>query len=411
MSRHNLSFINPSPTTIAITLPELAESIRHYLDQSDLYACVRVNRAWNEVFIPLLWYAIDTHTLTWCKIINDDALGKKRSRDDTERWVMAILAKYGHHIRHLDVHWNVVLEAAVLSGSGCKCLISLAVDTVWHNHRTSSTVLAGPKGGPNLEVAEGFDVFDEVHPPVTWSTVKWKAFMDIYEYKEQARLQRDIEQLFSLIRQNPGLVRITFPGIKVLPTGLLLETLGGLRNLRELDLEWIALDVKVVLDAVPGLEKLRGYALTGFTSLQRSYGALRILSYRRDIEFLSLLVLLKHLPGLEELWLWQIISNIPSSSYTILNAAVATKEQFPQVRVLRLDGPLTTQGDALIALLVGLFPGLSRLWIPVVREEVMKALEEKCCWLKDIHCGERTIKAWVAVSQRRRQREESYFIG
>ncbi|OAQ35785.1 hypothetical protein K457DRAFT_132469 [Linnemannia elongata AG-77] len=75
MSRHNPSFINPSPTTIAITLPELAESIRHYLDHSDLYACVRVNRAWNEVFIPLLWYAIDTHTLTWCKIINDDALG------------------------------------------------------------------------------------------------------------------------------------------------------------------------------------------------------------------------------------------------------------------------------------------------------------------------------------------------
>ncbi|KAK5799471.1 hypothetical protein F5H01DRAFT_400173 [Linnemannia elongata] len=388
MSQHNSSFINPSPTTIAITLPELAESIRHYLDQSDLYACVRVNRAWNEVFIPLLWYAIDTHTLTWCKIINDDALGKKRSRDDTERWVMAILAKYGHHIRHLDVHWDVVLEAAVLSDRLNSGPITLARTSPLSNN-----------------------VFDEVHPPVTWSTVKWKAFMDIYEYKEQARLQRDIEQLFSLIRQNPGLVRITFPGIKVLPTGLLLETLGGLRNLRELDLEWIALDVKVVLDAVPGLEKLRGYALTGFTSLQRSYGALRILSYRRDIEFLSLLVLLKHLPGLEELWLWQIISNIPSSSYTILNAAVAAKEQFPQVRVLRLEGPLTTQGDALIALLVGLFPGLSRLWIPVVREEVMKALEEKCCWLKEIHCGERTIKAWGAVLQRRRQREESYFNG
>ncbi|KAG9062377.1 hypothetical protein KI688_005292 [Linnemannia hyalina] len=408
MSQHNLSFINSSFTTIAINLPELVESIRHHLDQSDLYACVRVNRAWNEAFIPLLWYAIDTHTLTWCKIINDDASGKKRSRNDTERWVMAILEKYGHHIRHFDVHWDVVLEAAALSSSGCKGLVSLAVDAVWHNHRTLVTVLTGPTGSHGVDVVMGFDVFDEVHPPVTWSTRKWAEFMDIYEYKEQARHQRDIEQFFSLIRQNPGLVRITFPGtIKDLPTGLLTETFGGLRNLKELDLEWMALDVEVALEAVPGVEKLRGYALTGFTSLQRRYGALRVLSYQRDIEFLSLLVLLKHLPGLEELWLWKIVSNTPSSAYSIVNAAVSATELFPQVRVLRLDGPLTIRDDALIALLVGVFPGLDRFWIPVVREEVKKALEKKCCWLREIHSDGRTIEAWMTVLQRRGQREDS----
>ncbi|KAF9540489.1 hypothetical protein EC957_004062 [Mortierella hygrophila] len=329
MSQHNLSFINSSSTTIAINLPELVEFIRHHLDQSDLYACVRVNRAWNDAFIPCYVWA--SHPA-------------------------------------FDVHWDVILEAAALSSSGCKGLVSLDVDAVWHNHRTLSTVLAGPTGSHDVDVfVEGFDVFDEVHPPVTWSTRKWEEFMDIYEYKERARHQRDIEQLFSLIRQNPGLVRITFPGtIKDLPTGLLTETLGGLRNLKELDLEWVALDVEVALEAVPGLEKLRGYALTGFTSLQRSYGALRVLSYQRDIEFLSLLVMLKHLPGLEELWLWKIVSNTPSSSYRIVNAAVSATELFPQVRVLRLDGPLTIQDDALIALLVRLFLGLVRFWIPVV---------------------------------------------
>ena len=62
----------------------------------------------------------------------------------------------------------------------------------------------------------------------------------------------------------------------------------------------MALDIEVTLDAVPGLENLREYALTGFTSLEWRYGVLRVLSYQRDIEFLRPLVLLQYLPGLEE---------------------------------------------------------------------------------------------------------------
>ena len=79
---------------------------------------------------------------------------------------MAILEKYGHHIWNFDVHWDEVLEAAMLSRSECKGLVSLAVDVVWHSHRALSTVLAGPTGGHDV------DVFDEVHPPATCSNLK-----------------------------------------------------------------------------------------------------------------------------------------------------------------------------------------------------------------------------------------------
>lgn len=63
-----------------------------------------------------------------------------------------ILKTYACHIRHFDVHWDVVLEAAVLSGCGCKGLVSLDGDAVWHSYRTLLTVLTGPVGGADVDV-------------------------------------------------------------------------------------------------------------------------------------------------------------------------------------------------------------------------------------------------------------------
>ncbi|KAG0263406.1 hypothetical protein BGZ95_003803 [Linnemannia exigua] len=201
------------------------------------------------------------------------------------------------------------------------------------------------------------------------------------------RNRRDVERFWMLVRHNPGLVQITFPRIGTIEDmsqDYVLETLSTMKNLKDLDLEWMPLDLPTLLNAVPQLQRLRGFALERLSSLQQDYSKLRHLSYPNKIDICELLNLLGHLPGLEELQLWQILV-MPSASPTNMKAIVSSSASFPRLKTLRLDGAISSFEDEFVSLLIGLFPSLVRLWIGTFRPATRNVLWEKCYLLESIN--------------------------
>ncbi|KAK3841529.1 MAG: hypothetical protein J3R72DRAFT_445055 [Linnemannia gamsii] len=380
MSDSNSTLFRKTARRTVIELPELVTLIGHHLHTRDILSCVQISHSWNEAFVPLLWHNLDTHTKPWQRIIDDDS-SARRPRDEIEQWVKTSFEKYGHHIRHLNVHWNVVLEAASLS-SKCRNLCSLVVGVVLRNHLAPSTVLVA--------------VDDDMRLP--WMSGGDESGM----CEDYLRCRRDVERFWMLVRHNPGLVHITFPRIGTIEDMLqdyVLETLLTMKNLKGLDLEWMPLDLPTLLNVVPQLQRLRGFALERLSSLQQDYSRLRYLSYRNEIDIPGLLHLLNHLPGLEELQLWQVLV-MPSASSTDMMAIISTSALFPQLKTFRLDGSISSFEDKFISLLIGLFPSLVQLWIGILRSATRNELWQKCYFLESIN-GRRDAGPIVAWRDRR----------
>lgn len=126
----------------ALCLPELLDLVSSYLTPADLLACIRVNRLWNQIFIPKLWHTIDDSLQSWRKILF--ACHSDRSRSSIriklrnlggsrvalgkdEAWVRGVFKKYGHHIRRLKLRWVILVDAASTSGE-CTNLQDLEID-------------------------------------------------------------------------------------------------------------------------------------------------------------------------------------------------------------------------------------------------------------------------------------------
>ncbi|KAF9119925.1 hypothetical protein BGW39_011806, partial [Mortierella sp. 14UC] len=310
-------------------------------------------------------------------IISHDSSALQTRRNQMEQWVKTSFEKYGHHIRHLNVHWNVVLEAASLS-SKCRNLCSLSLDVVLRNHLSPSTVIVAVDEDMRLSWMSGSD--------------------ESSMCEDYLRHGRDVERFWTLARHNPGLVLITFPRIGTIEDvtqEYVLETLSMMKDLKELDLEWMPLDLPALLDAAPQLGRLRGFALEKLLSLQQDYNRLRYLNYRNKIDIPELLQLLNHLPQLEELQIWQI-RVMPKASSTAMRTVVSASALSPQLKALRLDGAISSIEDKFVSLLIGLFPSLIRLWIGSLRTATKNALWETCHYLESINDrrDEGPVVAW-----------------
>ncbi|KAG0253924.1 hypothetical protein BG011_006081 [Mortierella polycephala] len=112
-------------------IPELVGQLAAHLAPPDLLACIRVSQQWNQIFIPRLWHTVNDQSLSWSRILQTctDASTDTdiQTKNERKEWVRHIFAKYGHHIRHLIAKWDIVVEAASVSGS-CVNLKSLDLD-------------------------------------------------------------------------------------------------------------------------------------------------------------------------------------------------------------------------------------------------------------------------------------------
>ncbi|KAG0282889.1 hypothetical protein BGZ96_012741 [Linnemannia gamsii] len=133
--------IKHTASSKVFALLELMDHIGHLLHQSDHASCTLVCHSWNEIFTPLLWSTIDTHSKSWRKIMYKCDTGEVE-RDKFEGWCKTIFAKHGHLIRHLGAQWNTILEVASLNSSDCKNLLSLSTEVVRHSYVIPTTVLA-----------------------------------------------------------------------------------------------------------------------------------------------------------------------------------------------------------------------------------------------------------------------------
>ncbi|KAF9279892.1 hypothetical protein BGZ88_012484 [Linnemannia elongata] len=373
-----------------IALPELMDHIGQYLQQSDHASCALVSHTWNNIFTPLLWSTIDTHTKPWRKIMHKLETGVIK-QDQFDGWCKAVFEKHGHQIRHLGAHWDTIVEAASLDSSLCRNLVSLSSEVVKQTHVTPTSV-------PALVLDDG-DQDPQRFP--------WVSKEGMTKFKEDIRLRGTVERFFLLVLQNPKLVQIQFPmhGImKDVSKAYVFETLSHLRNLKELNLVWLPLDLPTLLDTVPQLERLQGRDIPDLGCLQRLYPNLRVLGIRTYVLFTNLLGMLNHLPNLEELQIESILGE-PESVVPYKEAirTVETTAPFLRLRTLQVDNQLRP-GDKYMAIFLRLVPNLVRLVNLTIVYAVRKALWEWCFYLDEIRIvGGPDVGPW---RERRAQKKE-----
>lgn len=366
MSRSDSAVINTPNTSMVVALPELVQLIGHCLDPSDLRSCIQVCRTWNQVLIPVLWHTVDTNSPSWARICNvyearrePVATGKVAEENDTysgEEWVHATLVYYGQYIRHLTVRWDVVLEAASFNPK-CRNLLTLA---------------AGQVGNGSTYTSLPFPL--RLTSSTTTPTTTPK------EEKEK----RIVECFWSLVRQNPSLTSLVLPNLSYmskLSKEYIAEALSQLKKLTDLDLEWLPLDAKILLDALPQLKRLRGCSIENLLSLQRNYNNLQYLYHCSDVKISIVLLMLKHLPGLEKLRLWRILEEPPVGT---LSTVVARTAPFLRLRIFEIEWTLPHE-DPYIALFVQLLPNLRRFSNLMVHIQTKKALWDHCYYLETLN--------------------------
>ncbi|KAF8944621.1 hypothetical protein BGZ47_003991 [Haplosporangium gracile] len=338
MSKSNKPCVTSSGSTSSssnkvFATPELLELIGDNLSESDLFFCVQVNRHWNRILNPNLWYTVNTHNIPWSKL-DGCYHPMKRPRGETEAWLRDLFAKHGQHIRYLEGDWNVVIETASFSPE-VKNLMSLNVGEidllavlppVELPHRVSM----GPRGivrAPSATTAV---------PPVRWIPTKEKGSI-----KGQF-----LERFWALVRQNPGLIQLIVPGrepMLEMPGEHNINILRRLKYLTILDMGRMMLDVNIVLTFLPQLERLQGDTLLGLFALQKDYPGLRYLHCRCDFRISGALQMLSHLPNLEEL---SIKKSIPEQPYDILKKVVGAVDPFSKLTLL-----MGGEGDAMATVL------------------------------------------------------------
>lgn len=199
--------------------------------------------------------------------------------------------------------------------------------------------------------------------------------------------RQDMEWFWKLVIQNPGLVHLQFPQttiINILSQAYILEVISRIKNLRELSMKWMNVDLSTVLDILPQLERLECSPYQGSFALSKDYSNLRQLKYYKSVQVSRFIEVLKHLPRLESLELSRIIAEeiSPPSTYEILRKMVSTTGvTFPQVRELRVLA-MTQKQERYVMVMLGLYPELRRLWLPSTFGGVRKVVWERCYWLE-----------------------------
>lgn len=412
----------PASTTtinILISLPELIRPIADHLERADICSCNLVSRHWNQCFNPLLWHTVDTLSRPWRELFRRHD-NKNAPREKIAAWIRETIARHGHHIRHLTATWNIVLEA-VAANNDCTNLTSLAVGSVMYHRKATLELETVTAALPHPPVTVLYATDQTVTPLVQWLHLPWVSNRRIYRpgvVNEDLRRKITVERFWSLVQQNPGLIRLRFPNLGAmndLSKEYILERLLALKELRDLDLELTLLDARTMLRSFPKLERLKIYNMDGLLMLpsQEQYSNLRHLGLRTYVLLTHVLKVLHHLPGLEELRIKGVaveplvhlrttmasipITLTPNGASTRGNEVVVSP---PVIKSFYIDETLP-RDDESIALLVRRFPRLVQIQAGVNRA-TKKALWEHCYYLEEMHGVKGGAEAW----KRRRIEDE-----
>lgn len=367
-----------------IELPELIEHIGLYLQPSDLFSCIQVNRLLKQTLIPLLWHTIDTLSEPWLRIINDE-YSEERPKGEIEEWVQMVVAKHGHHIQDLTVHWSTVLEAVSFDRE-CRNLRSLAMVNVGRSNSTGFSV-PFPSNMVLERITEATTnarkMNSAVDPQLPWVQG------DRGNTHSKAVERYFLERFWALIRQSPYLARLSFPKLRSmhdLPQEFILDSLMSLHHLRDLNVEWLSLDVRSVLRSLPKLERIRVPHLRDLLLLLpgEQLQGLRMLGVRRGEPLSCVFEVLEHLPGLEELRLQEISREPFIWEESIGTGAKARLLDVPALKTLQYDKVPSRWEDMYIAELVGRLSGLSRIKVPMLLRATEQALWDRCYFLEEI---------------------------
>ncbi|KAF9545613.1 hypothetical protein EC957_010698 [Mortierella hygrophila] len=85
----------PPPPQHPLLIPELRDQITEHFTTQDVIHCLLVNRLWNKVFTPYLYYTI---------ILRQKAL--ERAKADGVASAASFFPHYGHWVRHLDLRMS-----------------------------------------------------------------------------------------------------------------------------------------------------------------------------------------------------------------------------------------------------------------------------------------------------------------
>ncbi|KAG0045072.1 hypothetical protein BGZ89_005773 [Linnemannia elongata] len=365
---------NVTASSIVNSLPELIELIGKELLPTDLVACVQVCRFWNQTLLPLVWHTVNPE--------------KQRAwqSEKVEQWTRISFVNNCHLTRNLTANWDILLETAAAQ---CRNLTSLTVHGVSHilpeHFHTSS---------PSSSAADS--TFANNQPPSL--ELPW-----IKQYRRDRRgtprERRDMEWFWQLVLQNPGLIRLHFPEtnlVNILPQSYILETASRFKNLRELNTRLMDVDLLTLLDTLPQLERLSCSPFRRSVTLSKNYSNLRRLEYLSPVQVSRFIEVLKHLPRLESLLLSRIIAeDPPTSTYEIPCETVSTTVvKFLQVREFEVHR-MSSHEERYVAMMLGVFPEVRRLYVPGIPVEIRKVMWEKCYWLEEFRDrSDRILDEW-----------------
>ncbi|OAQ35789.1 hypothetical protein K457DRAFT_13008 [Linnemannia elongata AG-77] len=209
-----------------------------------------------------------------------------------------------------------------------------------------------------------------------------------------------MEWFWQLVLQNPGLTRLHFPQtnlINILPQSYILEAVSRIKNLRELNTRLMDVDLSTLLDTLPQLERLSCSPFRRSVTLSKNYSNLLRLEYLRSVQVSRFIEVLKHLPRLESLMLSRIIAeeDLPTSTYEILCETVSTAVvTFLQVREFEIHR-MSSHEEQYVAMMLGVFPEVRRLYVPGLPVEIRKVMWEKCYWLEEFRdLSDRILDEW-----------------
>ncbi|KAG0202829.1 hypothetical protein BGX33_009455 [Mortierella sp. NVP41] len=219
------------------------------------------------------------------------------------------------------------------------------------------------------------DLSPDLLSPIFKGVLPWTTRRGSINLNEYLRRRKTAQLFWLLVLQNPGLVRLVTPSNEIMNNfdkEFVFTTLSLLKSLRDLELRSLRLNIPTLLSKMLQLEQLQ---------VQNLFKALG------------------HLPGLEELKIKAIEMQPYGDVSAFVEARTAALAQSGQSR---RDLPLKSfevddcidRLDKHMALVVGQFPRLVRIRIPVLHSETWKALWKHCYYLDEIRSLCCSTDAW-----------------
>ncbi|KAF9084203.1 hypothetical protein BGX23_010743 [Mortierella sp. AD031] len=249
------------------------------------------------------------------------------------------------------------------------------------------------------------DLSPDLLSPIFKGVLPWTTRRGSINLNEYLRRRKTAQLFWLLVLQNPGLVRLVTPSNEIMNNfdkEFVITTLSFLKSLRDLELCSLRLNIPTLLSKLLQLERLQVRHWDGLFSMteQEQYGGLRSLSLQGGcVQVQNLFKALGHLPGLEELKIKAIEMQPYGDVSAFVEARTAALAQSGQSRQ---DLPLKSfevddcidRLDKHMALVVGQFPRLVRIRIPVLHSETWKALWKHCYYLDEIRSLCCSTDAW-----------------